>query len=387
MNADEFVAIVKAGSDKLRVDRIILSTGNGEVRGKGMMHVTKDQIVLHVTVEDPSRLPTLSTGYFSIKDFWRVEGVIEDHLEFTGSVAPAGNAKTVNGVTTIIRKLNPVMLVASEWDTMTYEELDTLLDKASPSPSTKVESGTEPPPIARRAAVRFEAKLAGYPVVLCDSGTSQVITNPFGGERSRSSLDTFSGELDNFAYALIKEEDDVTVHFLSNGDNHISQSEAEEERIFRAFLGAIAFTHGVHAWPYRIEHWRHGAKVSDRVTARRTLKATSHTPFSEQLAFNAQIHSVEWDFRDAVRKAFEFFATGSTLSKEVTQILFLVREAAAKGVHSEITTLALCTLFENVIRLLFRHHDWPAVAVSLMQSLCSFTLRASSMSRLGSPFH
>jgi len=42
----------------------------------------------------------------------------------------------------------------------------------------------------------------------------------------------------------------------------------------------------------------------------------------------------------------------STLSKEVSIILFLFREAD-EGVHSEITTIALCTLFENLVRLLF----------------------------------
>ena len=41
------------------------------------------------------------------------------------------------------------------------------------------------------------------------------------------------------------------------------------------------------------------------------------------------------------------------MSKEVSEILFLFREAD-EGVHSEITTIALCSLFENLVRLIFR---------------------------------
>jgi hypothetical protein len=98
---------------------------------------------------------------------------------------------------------------------------------------------------------------------------------------------------------------------------------------------------------------RAGQKITDRITSAAKLTKTFHAPFTDRLAFNAQTGSLKWDFQDAIRKAATFFEKDSIFSKEVSIILFLFREAD-EGVHSEITTITLCALFENLVRLLFR---------------------------------
>jgi hypothetical protein len=39
VNADEFVKIVRNGSEKLRVDEIVINTGSQELHGKGMLRI------------------------------------------------------------------------------------------------------------------------------------------------------------------------------------------------------------------------------------------------------------------------------------------------------------------------------------------------------------
>jgi hypothetical protein len=118
-------------------------------------------------------------------------------------------------------------------------------------------------------------------------------------------------------------------------------------------MNALAFVSGIHAWPYRREYWRAGKKITDRVTSAYKLTRTYHSPFNYNIAFAARTGSANWDFRDVIRKAADFFENGSALSKEIAIILFLFREAD-EGVHSEITTITLCALFENLVRLLFK---------------------------------
>jgi hypothetical protein len=62
---------------------------------------------------------------------------------------------------------------------------------------------------------------------------------------------------------------------------------------------------------------------------------------------------VKWDLLLPIQKAVTFFEADCALAKEASHILFLFREADDK-VHSEITTLTMCTLFESLVRLIFK---------------------------------
>ena len=162
------------------------------------------------------------------------------------------------------------------------------------------------------------------------------------------------GETDIFEYVLTKDEATSDLYIALYSKKGCPSAGKDKDWIkFDAFMNALAFANGIHAWPYRIEYCQAGQKFTDRVTTAHKLRRSTHSPFTERLAFNAQTGDLVWNFQDAIRCAATFFEKDTPLSKEVAIILFLFREAD-DGVHSEITTIALCALFENLVRLLFR---------------------------------
>jgi len=61
MTADEFVKIVRKGSDKLRVDEIIINTGSQELHGKGMLRISRKKSM--------SKSPSAKTNRTKEKNF------------------------------------------------------------------------------------------------------------------------------------------------------------------------------------------------------------------------------------------------------------------------------------------------------------------------------
>jgi hypothetical protein len=77
MTADEFVEIVRKGSDKLRVDNIILHTGSQEFHGSGMLKISANRFKLKMQLNEGEKLPELHSGIFTKRDSWKMTGVIE----------------------------------------------------------------------------------------------------------------------------------------------------------------------------------------------------------------------------------------------------------------------------------------------------------------------
>jgi hypothetical protein len=101
-------------------------------------------------------------------------------------------------------------------------------------------------------SIYFLATLFEYPLVAWESGTETVKTNLFLGEASSSIGDTFAGEIEGFEFALIKQEQtkDLQVHLRSK-NGYGTLGEEADWRKFYALMNALAFVHGVHAWPSR----------------------------------------------------------------------------------------------------------------------------------------
>jgi hypothetical protein len=66
------------------------------------------------------------------------------------------------------------------------------------------------------------------------------------------------------------------------------------------------------------------------------------------------VGKAKWDFREAIKLSTAFFMSEARLAEEVAEILFLFREAGDTGVHGDITTIAVCVLFENLVQTIFR---------------------------------
>ena len=362
MKADEFLEIVRTGSDKLRVDSLVLNTGEQEYHGKGMLRISKEEIKIDFILNADERLPTLRYGVFTNRDKWNLSGLIEDQLQFKCDVAPGGSV-ILGERATITFSIHTVELIPTGWDAMSREEfararqelLQVNLPNSQPGHlSDDVENQSE-------NSVRFYALLLNYhiPILACE-GTQIIEKNPYLGERPSGRLDTFKGEIGSFKFAFIKEKDngDLHVHFESK-KGYVSPSKQDDWRKFYALMQALAFAEGVHTWPYRIEYWRRGQKIADKITATRKLASTVYAPF----------HLMNSHFRDVITKAAEFFANDTDLSNEVERILFLFREA---GNGNDVTTLTLCTLFESLVQLLFKHLNLEHEAKAKDETLALF---------------
>ena len=327
MTTDEFVKIVREGSDKLRVDDIVLTFGGQEFHGRGTMQIDQDKIKLVVHLNGEEKFPDPKIGIHTKRDTWQLKGVIEYHLEFrcdrAGIVSPRDlfdRWQTFD--------LNPVFLVPSGLDAMSSRERHAFYTQGE----------SENQPIANEDnSVRLAALLQEYPFF-----------EPLCGKK-------WEGEIEGFNFALLKENEAADLEVtMTSKQGYFSTGQAEDENKFQALMFAIAFIVGANAWPYRIEHRRGGKKVSDMVRATGKLSKISHTPFNNFLAQEKIFGKLDWDFLDIVKKGTAFFETNSTLSKEVSHLLYLFRQADAKSVHSDITMIAVCALFENLVQLLFR---------------------------------
>jgi hypothetical protein len=185
--------------------------------------------------------------------------------------------------------------------------------------------------------VSFNATLLEYPLN----------TSTWGKE--------IKGETEYFDFVLTKSDDTSDLHVsLESKKEYTSRGEEGDWKKFHSFMNAIAFINGTNAWPYRVQYWRAGQKLIDRVTAAKRLAKTIHAPFPETLAFNARTGSIKWNFPDTIKLITKFFDAESALSEEVAYLLFLFRQAGSKGVHRDITVITLCVLFENAVRHIFK---------------------------------
>jgi len=57
MTADEFVEVVRKGSDKLRVDDIVLEARGQEFHGKGVLRISAERIEIEMTLDAGERPP------------------------------------------------------------------------------------------------------------------------------------------------------------------------------------------------------------------------------------------------------------------------------------------------------------------------------------------
>ena len=309
-----------------------------------MLRIGREGIDIDITINKEEKVPEVKTGIYTIRDYWKLTGVIEDSLQFKCNyVGPVGDISRswASGMAECITKctfdLHPIDLVPAGWDAMTRAERKECLKK------NQINSSNEGAPVTNvvedetRDNVSFYATLLEYPLH----------TSSWGKE--------IKGETEHFDFVLTKLEEtsDLRVS-LESKKEYFSQGEEKDWKTFRAFMNALAFVNGTNAWPYRVEYWRAGQKLIDRVTAASRLSKTIHAPFPETLAFNARTGSIKWNFPDTIKKITKYFETESPLSEEVAYLLFLFRQAGTKGVHRDITMVTLCILFENLVRHIFR---------------------------------
>jgi len=311
MTADEFANTVRGGSDKLRVDDIVLTFGGQEFHGSGTMQIDQHAIKLVVHLRGEEKFPDPKLGIHTERDTWQLKGIIEYYLEFR-----CNRARIVSPRDPFDRwqtfDLNPVYLTPSRWDAMSSRERSAFI--------TQTESENQP--ITNEDnSVHFTALLQEYPFF-----------EPLCGKK-------WEGEIEGFHFTLLKQNEAADLEvMMTSKQGYISDGPAEDENKFQALMFALAFLVGANAWPYRIEQRRGGKKVSDMVRATGKLSKISHTPFNNFLARETIFGKQNWNFLDVLKNGTSFFETNSTLTSEISSLLFLFREANAPEVHLDIST-------------------------------------------------
>ncbi len=355
MDRKEFIEHIRRGSGKFRVDEIKISFPNVEVHGSGVLEVLEHRFRLYVRLPNGAIPPEMPREVVSQKEFGALQGIIDHDLSFEAkNVPPHHQHSGHNGRSTLRYNLDAIELSPVGSDNQTYEEIRRSLERLESSgASQETTSEAEPSQQQHASSVTFSGLLRGFKLIARNAGTTIVERNDFLGERKSRRNDTQCGDLSgDWEYGLIERGEDVEFHLRSKSGCK-SPDANQDLQSLHAFLGALAFIHGQHAWPFTLEFRRDGKLITDRVRAPKIAKRSPHQPFNERIWFNAVAGNFEWDFGMALQKAYAFFSQENQLTAEVSTLLFLCREAAGGDAHGTISNIALCSLLDSAVNLVF----------------------------------
>jgi hypothetical protein len=332
MTDDEFAGLVRKGDAKFRVSKVTLFAEGQKFRGHGILIVGKKKFELELEVSPKYQTPEPKRELWKPEHAWKLTGQIEGGLEFCcDQAAPRGKHyswRSGKGAS-YIQKLS-------------LECIELVPRKLHKSSFKK----------AKHPNVEFHAVLPDCAPVFLNAGTNTRVQNDFLGLcGGGSTLDTFIDRDGEYDFALIRKEVDTHIHLKSKSRFH-SKSVEDDWRRFYAFLAAVGFTHGFQPWPYRIEYWRGGRKAADRIKVPGVLSKTSHAPFDDGIGYLGN-QGRKGAKKSAVRLAAKFFSGETKLSKKLSHLLFLFREAGGASVNFHIKTLAMCSLFEGIVTAIF----------------------------------
>jgi hypothetical protein len=354
MNRQEFIRDVRAGADNFRVDQVGITFPDHAVRGSGTLKLSPEGFSLELRLADGVSVPSWRGGVLTRKDFGSAEGFIEHDLRFEiKNMPPYRRHLQSNGASTLTYHVDAVELAPSGSDTQTYDEIREILRRLESPEEGEAAQMRASSDADEASCVTFSGLLRGFKLIARNGGTTIEERNDFLGTTTTSLSDTQHGDLsDEWEYGLIERGEDVEFHLRLKEASKSRSSEADLA-VLRAFLEAVAFIHGQHAWPFTLEFRRDGRLITDRVRQPKIPKRSPHQPFNERIWFNSRVGNIRWNFGTTLQKAYAFFRREDELSAEVKKLLFLCREAAAGDTHRTISNIALCSLLDSAVNLVF----------------------------------
>jgi hypothetical protein len=222
----------------LRVDDVVFNTGSEEFHGKGLIRISRESIDVDLTVNKGEKVPEVKTGIYTKRDYWKLTGIIEDRLQFKcDHVSPAGwSSKSWPGeITKCTFDLHPIDLILSGWDAMSRQERNLHLKQLQESAPIAKENPKQTTEEERTGDFYFYATLFEYPLLASNWGKE------------------VKCETENYEIAFQKENEDSDLHVsLRSKKEYRSLGEQDDWNKFYAFMKALAFVHGMNAWPYRV---------------------------------------------------------------------------------------------------------------------------------------
>jgi hypothetical protein len=360
MNREDFIKHIETDS-RLMVDNARITTPHGTWEGHGVMQCIDGDFLFTIHLPEGSQPPPPVKGLIQTKDFWKMEGILENSLPFVApSFSPCGGANRHNDLFSLPLHVNTLELPPAGWDAMTQEEREAVFDRNDPlskgeakttGSQTDDPTGLQPvPPLC----VEFRGVLKGFKVMARNGGTDRTVKNDFHGDTGSSSLDTCHGKLGNeWDFGFTQQGDDMTF-CLKSREGYQSKGEKEDMAKFQAFMDTVGFFYGRHPWPFTLQYWRNHTLILDRINAPEKREGSPHLPFPEAIWFNARVGNLEWNVENVFTRAYSYFVKDTVLSETITRILFYMREATKRGVHNRISVMSLCALLENLVRAICR---------------------------------
>jgi hypothetical protein len=360
MKREQLIEHMENGS-RLMVDEATITTPEGIWKGHGVVHCEDGDFCFLIHLPEGVKPPIPPKGLILPKDFWKMEGSLENTFRFSiPSLGPC-MAGSHNDRYRLPLEASAIELSPDAWDSMTHEEIATMLEslnQARAETDEQIQKRLEARPPKKRGkstSVVFKGLLKDFKVLARNAGTKKSEINDALGKSDSSSLDTCHGKLGKeWEFALVQRGKDVEFQ-LKSRKGYKSKGPESDQRKLTAFLTTVGFLYGKHAWPDRLEHRRSGKLVLDRICAREKRTGSPHLPFPDRIWFNARVGNVKWDVEEVFTKAYQFFDKETVLSETVSQILFYTREATKKGVHNRISVISVCALLENLVRAICRN--------------------------------
>lgn len=182
--------------------------------------------------------------------------------------------------------------------------------------------------------------------------TVTTVVNEFHGTNEGFKSDTWMLEWEGMSFGLIQREKELHIYMRIKNSKHTME---EEESTFTAFLNSISFTHGFRAFPTAREVCHDHKVVKCEIGDLDGVSSSQAATLGEWFMMS--------DCEIMMTSAFDFFRSDSKLVSKFWKFHGLVCQAHEGSTVRHSDLLAICTVFEGLIKCLFAHHHLKSTAV------------------------
>jgi hypothetical protein len=211
---------------------------------------------------------------------------------------------------------------------------------------------------------RYFAFLPGVKLLGTNVKTETTTVNDFLGESKSCHLDTLKGGNEQWEFGLVQRDNDVAVHARYKDGSAATEEQAR--RLFRGFLFAFSFTHGVEVWPQHSKFSQGKYIIEEVVTPVREYPKTHHPFLFPKHCVLAR------NLLTALVKGTEFFFRDDQFTRDIERLFWLARLATTGQAPVDVGTLTLCSVLEGFIDLTYDHLRLDSVPTPNLGELRQF---------------